>query len=86
MLLKEVQMGEVFTIENTPSYPKLKLNGGYVDMRDEIVNKSGNNNERECSILPPETISKMFGESVDDVKNWIEDMRERYRCRVYSGD
>ena len=39
MQIKEIKTGEYFTIENTPTYPKLKLDIGYVDMRDEIVNK-----------------------------------------------
>ncbi len=32
----EIQVGEIFTIGNTPTYPKLKTSYGYIDIRDEI--------------------------------------------------
>ena len=42
MIYEELKTGDVFTIENTPSYPKLKLDkNAYVDIRDGIFNKYG---------------------------------------------
>jgi len=32
----DIVTGEIFTIGNTPSYPKLKTDYGYIDIRDEI--------------------------------------------------
>lgn len=78
MKLKELQSGEIFTIENTPSYPKLKLRDGYVDMRDEIVNKSSNCDEREVSIIEPEFLAKIFEDSTENIKSWIKEIREKY--------
>ena len=36
MELKEIKKGQFFTIGNTPSYPKLRTDYGYIDVRDEI--------------------------------------------------
>ena len=38
MKYEDLKSGDVFNIENTPSYPKLKLGEGYVDMRKEGSN------------------------------------------------
>lgn len=35
--IKEIKIGKMFTIDETPTYPKLRIENGYVDMRDEIV-------------------------------------------------
>ncbi|MCK5016389.1 MAG: hypothetical protein KAS32_04880 [Candidatus Peribacteraceae bacterium] len=34
--ISDVEPGQVFAIEGTKSYPKLKLKKGYIDMRDAI--------------------------------------------------
>lgn len=39
MKIKDILAGEVFCIEGTKSYPKLKLDVGYVDMRDEVIKR-----------------------------------------------
>lgn len=36
MKLNDLQTGDIFTIDETPSYPKLKTDYGYIDMRDEL--------------------------------------------------
>lgn len=42
MIYEDLKEGDVFAIQGSKSYPKLKLKGSsYVDMRDEILNKSG---------------------------------------------
>lgn len=38
MKIQEVKTGQFFTIGETPSYPKLKTDYGYIDARDEIKN------------------------------------------------
>jgi len=44
MKLNEIKTGEIFTIGETPTYPKLRTNYGYIDMRDEI--------KKVCDSLP----------------------------------
>ena len=39
LTLAQLEYGKVFTIGETPSYPKLRIPGGYLDMRDEIIVK-----------------------------------------------
>ena len=51
MKVKDVQVNQVFNIEHTPSYPKLKTSSGYWDIRDNIHNNSGNCDERDCEIM-----------------------------------
>lgn len=36
MTLNEIKTGEIFTIGETPTYPKLRTKTGYMDMRDLI--------------------------------------------------
>ena len=43
MKLKEIKTGQFFTIDDTPTYPKLRTNYGYIDVRDEI--------KKECEDL-----------------------------------
>ncbi len=77
MKMKEVKTGEIFNIESTPSYPKLKIDGGYVDMRDEIVNKTGNCDEREVTLMSMDDINKQFADA-DDNKEWVADVKKKY--------
>ena len=44
MKLNEIKIGQFFTIDNTPTYPKLRTSYGYIDARDEI--------KKECKDLP----------------------------------
>jgi hypothetical protein len=37
MKVNEVEPGQVFTIDNTLIYPKLKLHKGFIDMRTQYV-------------------------------------------------
>lgn len=36
MEFNEIKTGEIFTIGDTPTYPKLKTDYGYIDMRDQF--------------------------------------------------
>ena len=71
MKVKDVKIGEVFNIENTPSYPKLKIEGGYVDMRDEIVNKRGNCDDKEATIMS-------VGDDLKEMSKWVEKLKLKY--------
>jgi len=39
MKINKIRSGQIFAIEGVKSYPKLKLDIGYIDMRDEILNR-----------------------------------------------
>ena len=56
MLGKELKQGDIFSIENIGSRPQLKLKDGYVDIQDDIVNKSGNCDDCEAAIISVEEI------------------------------
>ena len=77
MKLKELGAGIIFNIENTPSYPKLKIDGGYVDMRDDIINKTGNCDEREVYQMNYEDIAKSLGDE-ETLQEWIDEKKEKY--------
>ena len=77
----KIKTGTIFTIGETPSYPKLKINNGYVDMRDDIVNTNPNqavlsSNFRELSV---EEISKVFEITIKDVEGWIKEKKDKYK-------
>jgi len=57
MKIKDIKKGEYFNIGNTPSYPKLKLDVGYIDVRDEIRNKN-NDLPFEAEIMSDEQVYK----------------------------
>ena len=87
MKLTELETGDVFTIENTPSYPKLKITGGYVDIRDEIINKSGNCNEREVSIINAADVQKAMSKlspnlTSSTIQYWIDETKQKYLIGV----
>ena len=77
-MLKELKIGEIFTIEETPSYPKLKIDGGYVDIRDDIVNTSGNNDKRDVRIETIKEISEIFNESEADIRTLMDIKNRQY--------
>ena len=78
MKLKELKIGDIFTIENTPSYPKLKINDGYVDMRDDIVNKSGNCDNKDVGILTAKKVADIFEDEENSVKEWFKEKSNEY--------
>lgn len=39
MDLKEIKSNEFFTIGETPSYPKFRIDDGYIDIRDGIMKR-----------------------------------------------
>ncbi len=71
MKVKELEVGTVFNISNTPSYPKLKTKDGYVDIRDSIVNESGNCDEDDAVIMSLDLMAKMYEATIQEIKDWI---------------
>ena len=76
----EIKTGTVFTLGETPSYPKLKIDEGYVDMRDEIVNTNPNPAVLNASVreLTAEEIAKVFSETVENIETWIKEKKEKF--------
>ncbi len=79
MIYEDLTVGDIFGVEQTPTYPKLKLENGYVDMRDKILNSTGNTVKgREVEILLPEGMAKTFDISIEDIKGWIDEIKKEY--------
>jgi len=79
MKMKDIKTGEVFCIEGTKSYPKLKLDIGYVDMRDEIRNT--HDLDCDCDLMTEEEVKKEFKKynlDTDDIKTMKEVLMEKY--------
>jgi hypothetical protein len=71
MKLSELEPGSIFTIGETPSYPKLRTEYGYLDMRDQI--------KKVCDDLPwsirpmsKEEVARQFDFTLPDVEEWLE--------------
>ena len=79
MKFNEIKSGTVFTIGETPSYPKLKTDTGYVDMRDEIVNNNPNTAvlSAECRELSIEELMKQFEGTHEEITDWIKEKKKR---------
>lgn len=79
MVLKELKTGTIFNIENTPTYPKLKTNDGYVDMRDDIINNNGNCDDKNVIVMSFEDINNVLGDGNDEeLQDWIDSKKKRY--------
>jgi hypothetical protein len=78
MKLKELKSGQMFNIASTPSYPKLKIEGGYVDMRDDIKNVSGNCDNREVTIMTTQDIANEMKQPIEVIIGWEREIRNKY--------
>lgn len=84
MKIKEIEIGKIFTIDETPTYPKLRIENGYVDMRDEIV-KIGSyileiESVREISV---KEICDAFGyKDCEGIREWYKEIKDKYIGRI----
>ena len=82
MKIINIEAGEIFCIEGSKSYPKLKLDVGYVDIRDEILQRSlANTANRNCDLMTEKEIEiefKKYGMTMDDVKNLKRELSIRF--------
>ena len=67
--LKDIKIGEFFTIDGTTSYPKLRTDYGYIDFRDEI--------KKECNDLPFKTRKMSDEEVIEEVKKYNINTQEK---------
>ena len=79
MKVSEIPIGEIFTIEETPSYPKLRTEFGYIDMRDLI--KSTQTHWEGCRVMTNQELIDQFPElkTEADVADWKSYVLERVR-------
>lgn len=70
MKLQEIKKGTIFTISETPSYPKLRTETGYIDMRDKIV-KNCDDLQWDLRVMEKEEVAERFEGAVAEVENWI---------------
>jgi len=79
MTIDDVKKGEVFAIEGTTSYPKLKLENGYIDMRDEIVNETGDTVKgKGVQLMTVEEVSKKCGLRDIETEDWISQLKSEH--------
>lgn len=83
MKFEEIKIGTIFNLDDTPSYPKLKIDGGYVDMRDGIVNTNPNPAvlSAKITLMNEDDLTNQFnkgGFSIEDIKEWVKDLRDRF--------
>ncbi len=71
MKVKDVEVRQVFNIDNTPSYPKIKTMTGYIDIRDNIGNFSGNCDDYLAEIMSLELLAKNYEGTVEEITEWI---------------
>ena len=73
MKIDEIKAGEIFYIGETKTNPKLKLNVGCVDIRDQITQKGeAHTINFDCELMTEKEIEiefKKYGMTIDDVKN-----------------
>lgn len=76
----ELKPGTIFNLGNTPSYPKMRLKKGYLDMRDEIINAVPNQAvlTAEIAIMTTLGISKALDMNEVTIKDWINDLKMKY--------
>ena len=82
MKIINIEAGEIFCIGGSKTYPKLKLDTGYVDMRDEILQRSlANTANRNCELMTEKEIEiefKKYEMTMDDVKNLRKELSVKF--------
>ena len=82
MKLDEIKTAEIFCIEGSKTYPKLRLDVGYVDMRDEIVQRcEAHTMNFNCELMNWKEIDtefKKYGMTIDDVRNLKRELSVKF--------
>lgn len=77
MKINKIKSGQIFAIEGTKSYPKLKLDIGYIDMRDKILNRhDGILRVLEVQPMTDSEVNREFKKYNMSTKDW-KDLRRR---------
>lgn len=75
MKIKEFSKGSFIAIEGTKSYPKLKLEVGYIDIRDDIINK--NNLEFNAVLMTKKEVIDILGCSEQELDDYVDENIDR---------
>lgn len=86
MQIKDIPEGQIFTIGETPSYPKLKLKSGYIDMRDRIIVEEQNMTEAAARMMWLGEIAKGFDVTIDMAVAWINECNVDAKRQLDSGN
>ena len=82
MKIINIEAGEIFCIEGSKSYPKLKLDIGYVDIRDEIVQRcEAHTMNFDCELMTEGAVAEEFrkyGMTANDLKNLKRELSIRF--------
>jgi len=73
--LKDINPGQIFTIEETPSYPKLRTSTGYIDIRDEIT-KTCDSLPWELRIMDTHEVLAQLRCTQEDLQQFINDFKK----------
>lgn len=79
MKLKDIKVGEIFTIDNSHIRPKLKLTEGFLDMVTQYtyVNK-GETDATVCTESELNRILQNWGWTVEKFENYKKTLIKRY--------
>ncbi len=75
MKFDEIPTGKIFTILECPSYPKLKTDTGYIDMRDKIA-QSCDNLSFPVRVMEQQEVAATFNMSVEGVEAWVQALQQ----------
>jgi len=82
MKMDEVKTGEIFCMGGSKTYPKLKLDVGCVDIRDEIARRDeAHTRSFDCELMTEKEIEaefKKYGMTIDDVKSLKRELGIRF--------
>jgi len=82
MKIDEIKAGEIFYIDGSKTYPKLKLDIGCVDIRDEIARRhEAHTINFNCELMTGKEIEiefKKYGMTIDDVKNFKRELSIKF--------
>ena len=76
MRIKDIPRGDIFTIEDVTAYPKLKLQEGYVDIRDGVHNP--NNLKNEVTIMTLEETATVLDTTPEELEEILVAYEREY--------
>lgn len=79
MTVDEIKLGEIFTIDNTFIYPKLKLHKGFIDMRTQYIYSC--KGDSLARLLSRDQLRKVMSDwrmSQEDFDKYKEELIKKY--------
>lgn len=79
MKIKDIKVGEIFTIDNSRTRPKLKLNEGFLDMVTQYTYVNREEIEASiCTELELDRIQRNWGWTGEKFENYKETLIKRF--------